>query len=229
MKTPVIIDIWSDVMCPWCVIGYRALIRGIEQGDLAIEPTIRWMPFELNPDTPPQGWSQADHVREVYGRGPDDLERMRGEIAEVARQLGFPMDYAGKGEAPEPMMRNSFAAHCLLRHALRTGGPDAQTRLAEALFAAHFQQRLDVADTSVLLDIAQDAGIERTEAAAALEDETLAATVRAEEEKGRNSGITAVPTFIVNGKYVVQGAQAPAAYAEALRQVVDLETGDTTC
>src|SRR4029079_7177643 len=107
-----------------------------------------------------------------------------------------PMDYAGEGEEPPAMMWNTFEAHKLLRWALAEAGPEAQTRLKLALLRAHFQQRRNVSDSEVLLDIAAAEGFDRAKAAEALADEALATAPRIEEERGRRAGPHAVPRLV---------------------------------
>ena len=101
-------------------------------------------------------------------------------------------------------------------------GPEAQTRLKVALLKAHFQQRRNVGDRAVLLDIAAAEGFDRATAAEALADEALAIAVRADEQRGRQAGINSVPSFVVDGKYLIQGAREPDDYANVLRQVARL-------
>ncbi|MBO9500023.1 MAG: DsbA family oxidoreductase [Novosphingobium sp.] len=220
------VDIWSDVMCPWCAVGYTQFAKAVEalKGELDVE--VRWMPFELNPDLPPEGKDQAKHLAEVYGRTPEDVAAMRAQMQATAARAGFPMDYTGprdsSGEEPPAMMWNTFEAHKLLRWALADQGPAAQTRLKLALLKAHFQQRRNVSDREVLLDVAEVEGLDRAKAAAALDDEALAIAVRAEEQRGRQAGINSVPSFVVDGKYLVQGAREPGDYANMLRQVAGL-------
>ena len=132
------------------------------------------------------------------------------------------MDYTGEGDEPPAMMWNTFEAHKLLRWALAERGSAAQTRLKVALLKAHFQQRRNVSDRAVLLDVAAAEGFDRAGAAAALDDEALAIAVRAEEQRGRQVGINSVPSFVVDGKYLIQGAREPEDYASMLRQVAGL-------
>jgi predicted DsbA family dithiol-disulfide isomerase len=216
------VDIWSDVMCPWCAVGYTAFAKAIDDlaGELDVE--VRWMPFELNPDLPPEGKDQAKHLAEVYGRTPEEVAGMRAQMQATAARVGFPMEWTGDGPEPPAMMWNTFEAHKLLRWALAERGPEAQTRLKIALLRAHFQLRRNVSDRDVLLDIAASEGLDRAKAAEALADEALAAATRFEEERGRRAGINSVPSFVVDGKYLIQGAREPADYANMLRQVAGL-------
>jgi len=217
-KPRVPVDIWSDVMCPWCAVGWTQFAKAIEElaGEIVVE--VRWMPFELNPDLPPEGKEQAKHLAEVYGRSPEEVAAMREQMRATAARAGFPMDYAGQGEEPPAMMWNTFEAHKLLRWALAEAGPEAQTGLKVALLKAHFQQSRNVSDREVLLGIAEAEGFDRARAAEALADEALAIAVRAEEARGRQAGINSVPSFVVAGKYLIQGAREPEDYAQMLRQ-----------
>ncbi len=218
----VAVDIWSDVMCPWCAVGYTQFAKAVEALNGELEVDVRWMPFELNPDLPPEGKDQARHLAEVYGRTPEDVAAMSAQMKATAARAGFPMDYTGEGEEPPAMMWNTFEAHKLLRWALAERGPEAQTRLKLALLGAHFQQRRNVSDREVLLDVAKAEGFDRAKAAAALGDEALALAVRSEEQRGRQAGINSVPSFVVAGKYLIQGAREPEDYANMLRQVAGL-------
>ena len=221
-KPKVAVDIWSDVMCSWCAVGYTQFAKSVKAMESELGVEVRWMPFELNPDLPPEGRPQDQHLAEVYGRSPEDIAAMRARMQATAERAGFPMAYAGEGEPPPAMMWNTFEAHKLLRWALADQGPEAQTRLKVALLKAHFQQRRNVGDREVLLDIAEAEGFDRANAAEALADEALAIAVRAEEQRGRQAGINSVPSFVVDGKYLIQGAREPEDYARVLRQVARL-------
>ena len=221
-KPRITVDVWSDVMCPWCALGYTQFAKTVSllKEEIAIE--VRWMPFELNPHLPPEGRSQAQHLADNYGRSLQEVEQMRAQMAETAERVGFSMEYAGEGEAPEAMMWNTFEAHKLARWVLAEAGPEAQTLIEMALFRAHFQQRRNVGDREVLLGIAESEGFDRAKAAEALDDEALALAVRLEEQRGREAGINSVPSFVVNGRYIVQGAREPEDYVNMLRKVAGL-------
>lgn len=219
----VAVDIWSDVVCPWCAIGYTQFAKALKELDGEIDVEVRWMPFELNPDAPPEGMPQAKHLSEVYNRTPEQLAEMRENLEAVAERVGFSMDYDGPGEPPEPMTWNTFEAHKLLRWALTVEGMEAQTALSLALFRAHFQQRRQIGKREVLLDIAENLGFDRKAMEEALEDEALGIAVRLEEERAREASITAVPSYIVNGRYLIPGAQEPEVYVEMLRKVVEMQ------
>lgn len=216
------VDIWSDVMCPWCAVGYTQFAKAVSELEGELDITVRWMPFELNPDLPPEGKLQDKHLAEVYGRSAEEVAAMRAQMQAAAERAGFPMAYTGEREAPPAMMWNTFEAHKLLRWALAEQGAEAQTRLKVALLKAHFQQRRNVGDREVLLDIAEAESFDRARAAEALSDEALAIAVRTEEERGRRAGINSVPSFVVNGQYLIQGAREPEDYAQMLRRAAGL-------
>ena len=221
-RPKVAVDIWSDVMCPWCAVGYTQFAKSVKDLEGGLDVEVRWMPFELNPDLPSEGKLQAEHLAQVYGRSPEDVAAMREQMQATAARAGFPMAWTGEGAKPPAMMWNTFEAHKLLRWALADSGPEAQTRLKVALLEAHFQQRRNVSDREVLLDIAEAEGFDRARASEALADEALAVATRMEEERGRQAGINSVPSFVVSGKYLIQGAREPEDYAKMLRQVAGL-------
>ena len=220
MTAPLTIDIWSDVMCPWCVIGYQNLTAALDELGGEVEAQIRWLPFELNPDMPPEGEESAAHIARKYGRTPEEAEAGRTMMSERARAVGFPFDYTGEGPSPPSMLWNTFDAHKLLRWALAQEGPEAQTRLKLALFAAHFQQRRRIGERGVLLDVVEEAGFDRTAAETALDDPALAEAIRAEERQAWEHNISGVPAMVFDGQFLVPGAQEPETYANVIRKVV---------
>lgn len=221
MTEKVDIKIWSDVMCPWCVIGYHNLATALEKLDGEIEAEIGWLPFEINPDMPSTGEESAAHIARKYGRTPEQAEAARGAMAQAAEKAGFSFSYTGEGEAPAPMMWNTFAAHRLLTWVGEAHGAEAQTKLKLALFRAHFQQRRRVGDETVLLAIAEEQGLDRDAAQAALADERLAEKVRAEERSAWDHNISGVPAMVIDGKFLIPGSQDPETYANALRRIVE--------
>ncbi|MDP3908171.1 DsbA family oxidoreductase [Novosphingobium sp.] len=214
------IDIYSDVMCPWCVIGYNQLSKALDELAGEIEAEVRWLPFELNPDMPAEGESQEEHIARKYGRTPDQMAANRGQLLAAGDRAGYSLRYAGAGDPPPAMMWNTFAAHKLLKWALIEAGAAVQTALKRALFDAHFQQRRNVSDAAVLVDIAASVGLDPAGAEAALADEVLGVVVRREQAAAWDMNISGVPAMIVNGKYMIPGAQEPEVYANALRRVV---------
>jgi predicted DsbA family dithiol-disulfide isomerase len=222
MTQTLTIDIYSDVMCPWCLIGYGQLTKALAalEGEIAAE--IRWRPFELNPQMPPEGEEQEAHLRRKYGRSAEEGAAVRGQMNAIAEGAGVSLSYDGTHEpAPPAMMWNTRDCHKLLAFALEQAGPEAQTALKLALFRAHFNERRNLGDRAVLLDIAASVGLHREAAKSALDDPDLEARVLAEEAQAWDLNISGVPAMIVENKFLIPGAQAPEVYINALRRVVE--------
>lgn len=221
MTDTLTIDIYSDVMCPWCLIGYGQLAKALEQLDGEIAAEIRWRPFELNPDMPPEGEEQEAHLQRKYRRSADEGAAMRGQMKAIADGAGVTLAFEGEGDAPPAMVWNTRDCHKLLGFALEQAGPQVQTALKLALFKAHFNQRQRLGEREVLLDIAASVGLHRAAAKAALDDPELEARVLAEEAQAWDMNISGVPAMIVNSKFMIPGAQAPEVYVNALRRVAE--------
>lgn len=205
------VDIISDVVCPWCYIGYRQLERALDIAGLAGD--IRWHPFELNPWMPPEGEDAAEHLARKYGVTPEQSAATRGRMRAIAEPLGI--DLSGRSKR----IWNSFDAHRLIHWARDTG---RQTALKLNLFRAYFSEGRSIADHDVLLDCAAAAGLDRAEAGAVLADGRFGPAVRALEERWEDMGVSAVPAFILNGRGLVLGAQEPERLAIALGKMAAL-------
>jgi predicted DsbA family dithiol-disulfide isomerase len=205
------VDVISDVVCPWCFIGYAQLVKALEIAGL--EGDIRWHPFELNPQMGPQGEDIGEHVRRKYGATPEQSQATRGQMKAIAQGLGI--DFSGRSQR----IWNTFDAHRLLHWAKDSG---KQTALKLALFEAYFTAGADVSDRGVLLGAVEAAGLDRVAAEAVLESDEGADAVRALEMKWWEMGISGVPTFIIAEKGMVMGAQEPERLALALKKMAAL-------
>ena len=210
------IDIVSDVVCPWCIIGYKGLKIALDALADKVEAEIEWHPFELAPDMPPKGQSTTDYVGERYGATAEQSVSSRKRIAETGAALGIAFNYG-----PESRMYNSFKAHQLLHWAKEHG---KQTALKLALFQAYFTDQADISDEAVLLSAAHSAGLDRTEAAEILSDQRFAKIVRGEEHFWQEQNISGVPAFIVAGKYMIPGAQDADTFARYLERIIEKES-----
>ena len=215
------IDIWSDVMCPWCLVGWGNLSQALATLSDEIEADVRWHAFELNPDMPAEGEKRTAHIARKYGRTLEQSKQVQGQMREAAEAAGVSLDYLGEDPAPDAMMWNTFEAHKLLTWALEAHGPEAQTRLKLALFEAHFNQRRRIGEREVLLDIAEETGLDRVAASAALDSEEIAHKTRAEQRAAMDMNIAGVPAMILEGRFMVPGAQPPEAYINVLRKVAE--------
>lgn len=206
------IDLISDVVCPWCIIGYKQLQRALADFQGRIELELHWHPFELNPQMPEQGQNLREHIQQKYGSTPEQSQAARGRLSALGEELGFEFNY---GE--NTRMVNTFRAHQLLYWAASKG---LQNELQMALFAAFFTQQQNLNDTETLLQVVAAVGLPTGEAAALLADARFASTVRDEERRWLEEGIQAVPCFIINQQYMVQGAQDSSAFARMFNKLL---------
>jgi predicted DsbA family dithiol-disulfide isomerase len=205
MPKTLLIEIASDVICPWCYIGKRRLEKALADLNGEVDVRIEWLPFQLNPDMPAQGLARADYRRAKFG----SAEKGRALDARVAQE--------GAGEgiafAFDKMERtpNTVAAHQLIDLAQTQGkaGP-----VVDALFRAYFEEARDIGNAGVLAEIAKNAGVENWPAGA------NAPQVAGREERVRELGISGVPTFIFDRTSGLSGAYPPDLLAQAIRQAL---------
>ena len=210
--TPAVqIDIVSDVMCPWCIVGYRQLEQAL--GRLGVGAYLRWHPFELNPAMPPEGQNLGEHIAEKYGSTPEQSAQNRRMLTDLGQSLGFTFNFDD-----DSRIVNTFAAHQLLGWAQTQG---LQHPLKLALFEAHFTAGKDVSDPSVLADVAASVGLDPAKAAEMLASGDLAEETRAHQQFWTSRGISGVPSMVFDGKYLLTGAQGADTYVQMLRKVLD--------
>lgn len=215
------VDIVSDVMCPWCIIGWLKFREVIDHFAGRLDFRVQWHPFELNPDMPPEGEDAASHVMRKYGISAEQSRANTGRLAAIAGELGFTFN-----RGPDFRMRNSFDAHRLLTWAGAIEEPEqegptgVQTALKLALFQAHFTDNRDVGDMQVLADIATSVGLDRARAAAILGSGEFGEMVRTEEAYWADRNITGVPAFILGGRMLVPGAQDPEVFIRVIENKV---------
>ncbi len=198
------IEIFSDVICPWCFIGKRrfetAISRLRDRGvDVQVDYTFR--PFQLDPTAPNDSPTPAkDAYAKKFG-GPERATEILDHVTSVAAQdnITFNMDIA--------LRANTFLAHRLLSYALLKHGAAVQVLLKERIMDAYFTDGKNIGDIDVLADCAESAGINRAEAHTFLNSDELVDEVRSEIAEAAEYGVTAVPTFIINGQWSVPGAQ----------------------
>lgn len=208
-KSPLRIDIISDVMCPWCVIGYRQLATALEAK--GVDHEIHWHPFELNPNMPVEGQDMREHLIEKYGTTPAQSDENRANMTTRGEELGFKFNFVDGFR-----MHNTFNTHQLLHWA---NGQGRKHDLKQALFTAHFTNGRDLSDNSVLVDIAAETGLDRDEATAVLADQRFADDVRQEQKFWTQQGISGVPAIVFDRQHLVTGAQGIDNYKSMLDQL----------
>jgi predicted DsbA family dithiol-disulfide isomerase len=209
------IDIVSDVVCPWCIIGYKQVEKALASLDTNIEAEFWWHPFELNPQMAAEGQDIGEHIKQKYGSTPEQSQTNRQRLAEIGNGLGFAFsDTKGR------RIYNTFAAHKLLSVAGHQYGWRKQTELKLALFKAYFQDDRDVSDETVLLDVAESVGLDRIACKAWIADEALTQEVRSEQGLWRDQNITGVPAIIFDQRFMVPGAQSAEVFADVINKVL---------
>jgi predicted DsbA family dithiol-disulfide isomerase len=208
---PVIqIDIVSDVMCPWCIVGFRQLEQAL--GMTGTGAYIRWHPFELNPGMPPEGQNLAEHIVEKYGSTLEQSQQNRAHLTSLGAELGITFAFDDNSR-----IVNTFAAHQFLGWAQPKG---LQHPLKMALFEAHFSGGQDVSDVEVLVETASAVGLDRAEAQEVLSSGSHAEETRAHQQFWTSRGVSGVPSMIFAGKYLLTGAQGADTYAQMLQKVL---------
>lgn len=210
-RSPIRIDIISDVVCPWCIIGFKQLEKA--QAATGLPVVIYWHPFELNPEMPEDGQNLFEHVQDKYGSTREQSLTSREKLTALGAELGFTFDYAD-----DTRMVNTFRAHQLLHWAAAI---DRQHQLKLALFNAFFTERKNIDDPNILADTADIVGLDRTEARAVLADARFAEQVRKHETFWTSRGVDGVPTMVFDGKQALVGAQGAENYATMLTTIAD--------
>lgn len=212
MAQPLRIDFISDIACPWCVIGLRSLERALANVGDAVQAEIHLQPFELNPDMVPEGENVTEHVQKKYGSTEEKSQATRQAIAQAGADLGFQFNYG-----PESRIWNTFDAHRLLHWA---AGEGKQVALKHALFKSNFTDQQPSNDHDALAAAAVAAGLDGARAREILASDQFVEEVPAEESLWRSRGINAVPSVIFNGRWLIQGAQPPQVFEQAIRDII---------
>ena len=209
-KARLTIEVVHDLVCPWCFLGVRRLMRTMRRRpDLLFD--LIWRPFLLNPDMPRGGMSRPDYVIRKFG-GEDRARRLYASITEIGRGEGVLFRFDRLRRTP-----SSVDAHRLVRFAARYGCADA---MVEALFSAHFTDGRDIGDHAVLLAVAEAVGLDGAAAARFLPSEDETDLVHADNLRAHRLGINGVPCFVVGGRHAIAGAQEP----EVIERLLDVAT-----
>ena len=216
-ETPALtIDIVSDVVCPWCVIGYETLAKTLRSMGLAESTAVRFHPFELNPAMGPGGENLGEHLARKYGSNSEQSRAARARLTSLGESLGFAFRFSDGTR-----IYNTWKAHQLLYWALETAGAEKQIELQRLLFEANFTDGQAMDDVATLAAIAARAGLDADEASAVLYDGRYADVVRAEAAEWRAKGIQAVPSVVINGRSLLTGAQPEEVFKRAITRAMD--------
>jgi predicted DsbA family dithiol-disulfide isomerase len=203
-----IIDVVSDVICPWCFLGKRRLDAALSRvGE--IDVFVRWRPFMLDPTIPPEGLDRREYLLAKFG--PERIGTIHDPLIAAGDELGVPFDFEAITRTP-----NTLDAHRLIRWSHTV---ERQHETAERLFMAYWSEGRDVSDRDVLASCAGDVGINAAQIRELLDSEQDVQETRAEIQHATTIGVTGVPTFILGQSYALVGAQPPEVLADAIGRV----------
>jgi predicted DsbA family dithiol-disulfide isomerase len=202
------VEIWSDVVCPWCYVGKRQFEEALVRFDHADEVSVSWRSFELDPSSPPEVGMSMDRILErKYGMSAEQAQAANRQMTSLAASVG--LDY----HLDQVRAGNTFDAHRLIHLAATHGLGGA---MKERLLAAYFTEGRSVGDHDTLLELATEVGLDQTEVGEVLAGQAFASDVRADEARATALGATGVPFFVIDETYGVAGAQGADALLGAL-------------
>ena len=207
------IDIVSDVVCPWCVIGFKNLKKAMKTLEADLNFKISWKPYELHPEIPQNGYDKKLFMEQKFGSS--NGRSHYNEITRVGESVGFEFNFSKAKRIP-----NTFMAHRLLwmveKHHL-------QTELSEALFKAYFTDGLNIGSKEVLVDLSASVGLEKKEVIDFLNSEEGGQETADLEMAFIEKSIGAVPTYFINNKYIIQGGQEPETFVAFFKKIIKKE------
>lgn len=212
MTDKIKIDIISDVVCPWCIIGYKRLEKAIAEMGIEDKVQLDWQPFELNPQMPSEGQDLIEHIAEKYGSTLEQQKASQKQMTDIGAELDFKFDFF-----EEMRMPNTFDAHILLEYAKENG---KQTELNLRLVTAFFSEQKDISDSGILLEEIINIGLDLDEATARLNSDDARYQVQTAENYWKNAGVTSVPTVVFNCKSAVTGAQPVEIFKKVLTDLI---------
>lgn len=211
MASKLQIDIISDVVCPWCIIGYKHLMQAIDELGVKDQVEIQWQPFELNPDMPSEGENLRVHSARKYGSTPESSQQFRVEMTERGNAVGFEFNYFDQMK-----MVNTHDAHILLEYAHQH---HLQTELKLRLFSAFFSEQKDISDHDVLANELTAVGLNAQEAIARISNTDSRRALQEVKSQWQQAGISSVPTVVLNRRSAVSGAHP----VESFKQFIQSE------
>ncbi|CZF81071.1 DSBA-like thioredoxin domain protein [Grimontia celer] len=208
MTDKIKIDIVSDVVCPWCIIGYKRLEKAIDELGMQENIELEWQPFQLNPHVGSEGENLREHLMGKYGMSREDSDRNRQNLTNLGQELGFQFTFFD-----EMKTLNTRDAHILLEYAKEQG---KQTALKLRLFDAYFSEKQDISNRDTLAKLLEESGLSAEEGIAKLEDAKAAKSFADAQNYWRGLGVSSVPTIVFNRESAVTGAQP----VDVLKQIL---------
>ena len=208
------IDIVSDIVCPWCAIGYKKLFEAITELGDEINFEIKWKPYELHPEIPEEGFDKKEYYKIKFGESSGSKDRFNF-ISDEGKKVGIEFNFNKSKNLP-----NTFLAHRLL---WLCRSKNIQDTLAEALFHAYFTDGRDIGDQDELIEIASENGLNKEEIRNFFKTNIGHDEVLREENRAREMNIFSVPTYIFNKKYLLVGGQEPDTFVAYMKKVIEVE------
>lgn len=208
------VDIFADIVCPWCYIGERRFEAARSQADVGLDVT--YQPYQLDPNAPDEARPLTEYLHTRFGNAASG---MQAQVSQAAATVGITINW------DKAIAVNTREAHRLMRLARLEADTMTQRALLEALFAAHFTHGLDISDRSVLIELADGVGIDTKRARAYLENGEGLTELHAEFDEARRLGIQGVPAFVFNGKYLVEGAQPTEMFIQVIKEMAESHQG----
>lgn len=212
------IKIISDVSCPWCVIGYKSLQAAIDELGMAAVTDISWKPFELNSTMPREGQNRAEYIQRKYGLNPQQAKANRQQLVDRGLEVGYEFNFPEDGR-----VYNTFNAHRLIHWAAEF---KQQTQLKLAFFDLYFMQAGDPSDDRQLLECVTKTGLDAAAAREVLASDRFKEEVRADQQWNFENGVSAVPFFIFDEKYSINGGQPKDVFMRILKKLPHLNEAD---
>ncbi len=213
------VEIWSDVMCPFCYIGKRKFEKALNEFPGKDQIEVTWKSFQLDPTTVTDpSLNTIDHLAEKKGWSKEQARETTAHVSNIAKQVGLDFHF------DKAVVANSFDAHRLSHLAKKYG---KQNELEEKLFSAYFTEGKNTADHATLLQIGTEIGLDKTEVSALLNSDLYADKVEEDIDQAQQIGVRGVPFFVLDRKYAVSGAQEPPAFLQALTRAYDEHQKET--
>ena len=209
-KPKIKIDITSDVVCPWCYIGKRRIEKAMTQLSDQFEFEVSYLHFELNPQTPKEGFNQKEYLTKKFG-SEEKYNQITSHVASVAAEEGLTFDFSKQKVSP-----NTRDAHRIIAFAKQES---KQLAAKEAFMKAYFEDGVDLSKKENLLAISEQVGLNQQRIAALLDSEEGLAEVIMSEQANHQRGISGVPYYIINNQYGISGAQSSEVFVQALTQI----------
>jgi len=207
------IDIVSDIVCPWCVIGFKNLKKAMHELQTELNFEISWKPYELHPEIPQEGYDKKLYMQQKFGSSSG--RSPYNEITKIGESVGFEFNFSKTERIP-----NTFMAHRLLWKAEQY---NLQTELSEALFRAYFSEGLNIGSKEILAEVSKSVGMDKEEVINFLDSKEGGQEIADLEMNFIEKSIGAVPTYFINDKYIIQGGQEPETFVSFLKKIIQKE------